>query len=440
MIVKVKIIAVIFSCGFFSLLNAQDLVTTYHLALENDPQLKKAYYKQLSVGESKSQSIAQILPTLSVSGNSSRERIDNSKANFQSAGIQNYWSHGFTINFSQPIFHLDHWVQLSQSENQIVQVKAEYQAELQTLLIKTTEAYFNVLSAQDNLEFTVSEQKAIERQLKQAKQRFEVGLIAMTDVYEAQSRYDQAIASQIDAANLLDDNKEVVREIIGENEVSLDPIVNEINLLPPTPNNINEWSEIAESNNLNITAAINQAEVNRKAVLIQQFGHAPTLDLVANYGVQDVNSTFGFRGDTQSIGLQLNIPLFQGGMVHSRAKQANFDYQLAKENLIAVKRQVKRQLRNAFRGVISSLNRVKALKATVASAEISLEATQVGFEVGTRTMVDVFTEQSNLYRAKRDYSRSRYDYLINGVKLKQMTSNLTEQDLYLINQYIGHHR
>ncbi|MEO1899998.1 MAG: TolC family protein, partial [Methylococcales bacterium] len=164
--------------------------------------------------------------------------------------------------------------------------------------------------------------------------------------------------------------------------------------------------------------------------------HIPTLDLVANYNLRDVTSTFGQRGDSQLIGLQFNLPLFQGGLVFSQTRQAHYDFQVAKENLLSTQRLIKRQLRNAFRDVISSLSRVHALKAAVISSDSSLQASEAGLEIGSQTMVDVLAEQRNLYRAKRDYARSRYDYLVNGVKLKQAASSLTEDDLQRINQYL----
>ena len=419
---------------------AQDLAETFQLALENDPVLKQSYYSKFSVAENKSQSIAQMLPTISVTGNSSRDRVNSTKdTSTQSggtAGVQNYWNSGFSINFTQPVFHWDHWVELSQSDNLIAQSEAEYQAELQSLMVQTTEAYFNILAAQDNLEFTVSEKKAISRQLEQATQRFDVGLIAITDVYEAKAAFDQARAAQIEAENLVDNRKEDLRKIIGENDANLAILADEISYSPPIPNDITEWANIADTNNLNVVAAINQAEVSRKNIQIQQSGHMPTLDVVAAYGVQDVNSSFGLRGDTQSVGLQLNIPLFQGGIVNSRSRQAGFDYQVSKENLLNTKREVTRQLKNSFRDVISTMNRAEALKAAVISARSSLEATEAGFDVGTRTMVDVLAEQRNLYQAKRDHARSRYDYLISGVQLKQAASSLTEQDLNSINYFL----
>lgn len=413
-----------------------NLVETFQLALDSDPQLKQSYLTQYSIAESRSQSIAQMLPTINVTGKSSRDRLNNKRLTFQGAGTQNYWSHSFTINFFQPVFHWDHWVQLDQADNKIAQAEANYQFQYQNLMVLTTEAYFNILSAQDNLEFTLAEQKAIERQLEQAKQRFDVGLIAITDVHEAQAGYDQARANQIEAENQLDDSKEALREIIGENEAKLNALIKSVQYTRPEPNDISAWVKNAETNNLKIIAALNQVESKRKDISIQRSGHIPTLDIVASYGAQDVNSTFGLRGDTQSVGLELNIPIFQGGGVNSKTRQAHFEHLAAKEELMTTQRQVKREVRNAFRDVISSLSRVKALNATVASAESALEATEAGFEVGTRTMVDVLNEQRNLYRTKRDYSRSRYDYLINGVKLKLATSSLTEEDLSSINQYL----
>ncbi len=416
--------------------SAQDLLETYHLALKHDPQLRKAYFTQFSVAESKSQSIAQMLPTLSASASSSRERLSSKKDNFRTAGTQHFWNNSFSINFSQPVFHWDHWVQLSQSGNRIAQAEAEYKAERQYLIVRITEAYFDILSAQDNLAFTVSEQMAIEQQREQARQRFDVGLIAITDVYQAQAAYDQAVADQIDAENLLADSKEALREIIGDNEVTLQALASDLIFHPPEPNNIAEWSRIAETKNLTIIAAFNQVEVYRKNIAIQQSAHIPTLDLVANYNLRDVTSTFGQRGDSQLIGLQFNLPLFQGGLVFSQTRQAHYDFQVAKENLLSTQRLIKRQLRNAFRDVISSLSRVHALKAAVISSDSSLQASEAGLEIGSQTMVDVLAEQRNLYRAKRDYARSRYDYLVNGVKLKQAASSLTEDDLQRINQYL----
>jgi outer membrane protein len=426
--------------------NAQDLTETYELALQNDPVLKQAQANQLATGESRPQSIARLLPNIAANGLGSRDWLDNKKYHDQNNHVdhdpdyrgpsQGYWSFVFNIKLTQPLFHWDDWIQLSQSDNQIAQAEADYQAVQQELMVRTTEAYFNVLSAQDTAELIQAEKQSISRQLDQAKQRFEVGINAITDVYEAQAGYDEATAKEIEAVHDLENKKEALREIIGDNEVQLNSLGSTLPLLKPEPANMVDWSNSAENNNFNIISAFNKAEFSRKSIDVQRTGHLPQLDMVASYMGSDDNSTSGFRGDAQSVGVQLNVPLFEGGAVNSRTRQASYQYEAAKENLIAVKRAVKREVKDAYNGVLSSIGRVEALKTAVTSAENALAASEVGFEVGTRTMVEVLAQQRNLYRAKRDFYRSRYDYLINSIKLKQASSNLTQNDLEQINRLL----
>lgn len=421
-----------------SLLWAEDLMAVYERALQNDPLIKQAEAKQGSSGENRTQGLARFFPTLVATGTTAREWQNNKIASLNNLfpANQEYWDSAFSINLTQPLFHMEHWVQLSQSDNQIAQAEAAYQDELQKLIVRTTEAYFNVLAAQDNLEFTVSEKQAIAKQLEQAKERFNVGIIPITDVYEAQAAFDQTTANELEAANNLDNQKEALREIIGDNPALLNPLGETLPLKKPEPDNLSKWDETAETNNLGVIAAFNQMEFTRKTIDIQRSGHLPKLDLVGSYQLSENESAFGPRGDTQNIGVQLNLPLFEGGAVNSRTRQASFEYQAAKENLTAVKRTVKRQVNNTYRSIITSISRIEALKATVTSAASALEASEAGFEVGIRTMVDVLGEQRNLYRAKRDLSRARYDYLINSIKLKQTTSDLTQNDLEQINRLL----
>ena len=293
-----------------------------------------------------------------------------------------------------------------------------------------------MLYAQDNLQFASAEKQAIARQLEQAQQRFNVGIIAITDVNEAQAGFDQANANEIEAANNLDNQKEALREIIGENDASLNALGEQLPLVKPDPPDISAWSDLAELNNFSIISAFNQAEVSRKAIDLQRSGHLPRLDLIGSYGASDNTSSFGARGDTQSIGVQLNVPLFEGGAVNSRTRQAGFEYHAAKEDLVAKKRAVKRQVKDAYRGIMTAISRVAALKAAVISATSALEATEAGFGVGTRTMIEVLNEQRNLYRAKRDFARTRYDYLINSIKLKQAASSLSQDDIEQVNRLL----
>jgi outer membrane protein len=430
-----KLIAVLL-LGIPSLLRAEDLMDIYERALQNDPIIKQTEAKRSAAGESRNQGLARFFPYLAATGSSSREWLNTEKGTFRGPTFQEYWNHTLSLNLTQPIFHWENWVQLSQSDNQIAQAEASYQDALQKLIVRTTEAYFNVLSAQDNLKFTLSEKEAISKQLDQAKERFEVGIIPITDVYEAQAAFDQTNANELEAANNLDNQKEALREIIGESEGNIDPLGETLPLKKPEPENLSKWDENAATNNLGIIAAFNQMEIARKTVEIQRSGHYPKLDLVGSYAASENTSTFGLRGDTKTIGLQLNLPLFEGGAVNSRTRQASYEYEAAKENLTAVKRSVKRQVNNTYRSILNSISRIEALKATVTSAASALEASEAGSEVGIRTMVDVLVEQRNLYRAKRDLSRARYDYLINTIKLKQATSDLTQNDLELVNSLL----
>ena len=415
---------------------AEDLMQIYQLAAQNDPEFRISDINQSAASEIKSQSIAQMLPNLGLSATSNRNRLYNAKASFLGTGLQHYWDNLLTINLRQPVFNWAHWIQLDQADNKIAQAEAQYQAKQQELMVRTVEAYFNVLAAEDNLEFMLAEKKAIEKQLDQAKQRFDVGIIAITDVYEAQAGFDRAHAGVIEAENQLDNTKEALQEIIGNQAAELQKLPEGVPLSAPTPQDISAWSNTAESNNFSIVAQVNQAEFIRKNIDLQESKHLPTLDLVAQYRQSDNGNSFGFRGDNESFGLQFTLPLYEGGGTVSRTRQAQYEYEAAKEELIKVKRSVNRGVKDAYRGVLSSIDQVKALKSTTESGALAVEAAEAGLEVGTRTMVDVLAIQRNLYKAKSDYARGRYNYLISGIKLKQAAGSLSEEDLMIVNQYL----
>lgn len=415
---------------------AQDLLETYQLALKSDPETRSADINQLATAELKSQSIAQMLPNLAFSATSSRTRVDNT-SRFFGKTLQHYQDNKLGVSLRQPVFNWGHWVQLDQADNKIAQSEAQFQSKQQKLITRTVVAYFNILSAQDTLEFSTAEKKAIAKQLEQAKQRFEVGIIAITDVYEAQAGYDRALSNEIEAQNQVDNSKEALREILGENTAELNPLQPQIPLGSPDPDDISAWANSAESNNFSIVAQLNQAEYIRKSIDLQQAKHLPTLDIIAAYNqVDSSGNRFGSLGDNESVGLQLNLPLYEGGGTTSRTRQAAYEYEMAKEDLIKVKRSVNREVKDAFRGITSNISSVQALEANTKSAEKALEAAEAGFDVGTRTMVDVLQMQRNLYKAKSDYARSRYDYLINNIKLKEAAGSLGETDIHQINSFL----
>lgn len=414
----------------------QDLLEVYELALQNDPVLKQAYASQLAIGETKNQSVANFLPNVSAAGVSNMNHLVNKRATYQGLGDQKYNDTNFILNLSQPLFHWEHWVQLDQSDNQIAQAEADYQAELQKLMMKVAESYFNVLSAEDDLGFIRAEKQAISRQLEQAKQRYNIGLIDIAESHQAQAAYDIVVADEIEAVNRIDNQKSALTEIIGMQDISLNLLGETIPLLRPEPDNLAEWLDSAELGNFGIISAFNQMEVARKTIELERTGHYPQLDLVASMGEYDTSSRFGLKGSNEMVGLKLNVPIFQGGEVNSKVQQASYRYEQAKERLSSAKRAVNRQVSDAYRGIITSISRVAALKSAVESAEVAVQETEAGFDVGVRAFVEVLDEQKNLYRAKRNYSRARYDYLLNGIKLKQATSNLDRADIEKINQLL----
>ena len=420
---------------------AMDLLEAYDLALVNDPAFLEAAAQYQFAQEFRPQAIANFLPNVSAVGTTQTTRLHNKKTGtFQSrTGVgktQNFWTNSIRVDLIQPIFNIESWVQYSQSENQIAQADAEYGAVEQDTVIRTTDAYLNILLARDTLEFSKFEKRAFGHQLEQAKQRFEMSLIAIADVLEIQAEYDKSVADAIEAENDLDDRKEELREIIGESPVDLAGLGTDLPLLKPNPEEIGVWTKLAKTYNLNIIARQNQAEYAKKNIEGQRSGHYPTLDLVGSYAYQDDNSSFGLRGDTGKIGLELNVPLFQGGNINSRTRQALSEYHIAQQQLVAVRRSVIRLVKSGYRGVISTISQVKARAATVRSSKSALEATRAGFEVGIRTSGDVITEQRNLSRSKWDHAEARYEYIRNWLRLKVAVSDLSRNDLEKFNRLL----
>jgi outer membrane protein len=414
---------------------ATDLMQIYQLAVERDPRTREAEERRNAALENRPQGIARLLPTLSMSGRLNRDSVE---AKFKSAelvfltGGRNigFWNSTASVDLVQPIYHHESWVQLSQADNQIAEAEANYAAEQQNLIRRTADAYFNVLLAQDTLEFARAEQEAIARQLEQAQARFEVGLTPVTDVHEAQAGFDRARAGTIVAENQLDNAKEALREIVGEYPGDLDGLAAELPLNPPQPD------ALAQKENLTIIASQNRTEFSKKNIDLQFAGHMPTLDLRASAGFTDTNRPFGIRTEYERIGMEVNVPMFSGGGVNSRVRQARHDFEAAMESLDGRRRAVTRQVKEAYRGVVSSISQVKALQSAVVSAESALEATLAGFDVGTRTMVEVLTEQRNRFGTKRDYSEARYNYIRNSLSLKQAASTLMPEDLALVNHWL----
>jgi len=414
---------------------AEDLLQVYQLAQQNDAQLKSAQAQRDSTFEVKPQAEALLKPSVSVGAGVTGVRSD---VNHSAAGsdLSHFATADMSLNVSHPLYHRDYWVLLEQADKQVAQATSQFAAEQQDLLVRTATAYFDVLSAQDTLAFAKSENTAIARQLDQSKQRYEVGLIAITSVHEAQAAFDQSLADLIIAENTLDNAWESLHEIIMQPVNSLSAVAADLPLSPPMPQNMEQWSDKAQQENLSIKAASYSADIAKDTIKLQDAGDAPTLDLVGSHGVNLSSSKNGSDSQTTTVGIQFNMPLYTGGAVSSKTRQARYNYIAAQEGLDKQRRAVKRQVRNAYRGVVASISAVEALKASTVSTQSALEATEAGFDVGTRTMVDVLNAQRDLFRSMSNYAKARYNYILSGISLKQATGTLSENDLQQINSWL----
>ena len=412
--------------------SAEDLVQLYQRAQDNDPQIRAARATRLAADEAKPIARSGLLPNVSIGAD-----LNYIDQQIKGSGDDSFDSRSAALSVTQPIYRRDRMIRYSQADAQIAQAEANLQLAEQALLLRVSQAYFGVLAAQDTLTFAQAEQEAIARQLDQAKRRFEVGLIAITGVHEAQARYDAARANVITARNQVDNALEVMREIVGGEIGSLLLLADDaLPLTMPEPADLARWSEIALDTNPAVVAAREQLEVARQEVEVQRSGHYPTLDLVGGYALSRSDANLSSDTDSASVGVQLAVPLYSGGGVSAASRQARFNLDAARESLEQQRRAASRQVRDAYRGMEASISRVEALKAGTVSAASALEATQAGFEVGTRTLVDVLNAQSELFRAKRDYAQARYDYVLNLLALKQAAGTVSSGDLAEVNDWL----
>ncbi len=418
--------------GLFSLqASAENLQNIYQLALKKDPAvLKSAAQRDVSTA-SVDISKANFLPTIAFSSTigKSRETV---------AGVTSPTGTGYTnqITVRQTIFDWGDWSRLSTAEKQALQGQTYYNASLQALIVRVSQAYFAVLSANDDLTFVVAEKRAVERQLEQTRERYQVGLTAITDLHEAQAQFDAVVAREISATNLLENAKEALQEITGEYHSTLEPL-NTVRFKPtaPQPSNAADWVAIAEENNLDLKARKLAVEIAQNDIDLAQSGHYPTLGLNASKTLND--SSRSFQRNEDSVGVTLSVPIYSGGATEAGVDVQRANYVATSEDLELGHRSVLRQIRSSYNNVGAAIAGIKALEQSVISAESALKATEAGFEVGTRTIVDVLVSTRNLFDARRNLTKSRYDYILAVLSLKQAAGTLTEDDLGLVNQALG---
>jgi outer membrane protein len=426
-----------------TILRAEDLLQVYDVAVQSDPLLRKAEQDLFATREQQPQARALLLPNAALQGDATAKTVDawGGQALQAQPSVghirQSYTTQRAQAVVNQTVYNRANWITLKQTSNTIAQAEAQYRSAQIDLMVRTTNAYFAVLQAADAVTVSEALVRADERQLEQSKQRFEVGLVAITDVNDSQAAYDRSRANLITVKNALDNAWEALRVIIGSIKVPLARLGEKLPLTPPEPNDVHVWAESARRGNFGIIAATEAVAAAKKQIEIERSGFYPTLGLQAGYDAY--RSGFEMENDTNSgfVGLTLNVPIYQGGAVVSRTRQAGYQFRATQDQLDQTRRQVDQQVKDAFRGILSSIEDVKARQAAVVSARSSLESTQAGLEVGTRTQVDVLNAQRNLFQAEYDYLASRYNYILNGVKLHQATSTLTREVLAKGNAWLN---
>ena len=426
---RLCVLLLLLGCGA---VHAADLATVYREAARTNPQLAAAAAALQAVRESRPQAMAGLLPNIAATGVIDQTRQKNLN---DPKTVEDVTNKVASLDLVQPLIRYDRWIQLAQADSEIARAEAQYLAAQQELMVQVAERYFNVLDAQDNLEFAEAEKSAIGRQLDQATQRFEVGLIAITDVKAAQARYDLSVSQEIRALSQLVEAKDALREIAGEYYDELSLLTPDLELAQPNPASPDAWIEQARQQNLSVLAAQAAAESARQEIRRQRAGHYPTLDLNAStmYFDRDFGGVVPQERNDSTIGLQLSIPIYEGGAVNSRTREAQSRFQESQQLLQQQVRAAELETRNAFRGIRTDIAQVKALAESLRSTEIAVEAEEAGFEVGTRTIVDVLNSQREYYLARLNYARARYLYVVDQLRLKKAAGILSEDDLLQIN-------
>jgi len=449
---KKTLLSTLLATGFamFSVQGADDLQSIYQLATQKDPQLLKAIANRDAAKQGIDVSKARLLPQVNLTAGYTKLMAE--RAQLLDAGLvtfdneTNGWN--AQLNLTQSIFDWTNWENLNTAEKRAMQSQTNLDAAIQALIVRVSQTYFNVLKAVDDLGFAEAEKRAIERQLEQTKQRFAVGLTAITDVHEAQAQFDSAVARQIAAQNNLETAREALREITGQYHSELASLnTDKFATQTPSPATADEWVKLSEELNLTLKANKLALEIAQNDIDNAVAGHYPTVTLDATYGTADNTTEYTLAGqtqktnlprlDTKQIGLNLQVPLYSGGATTAQTSVARANYVAVSQDLELSYRTAVRQVRSSFNDINANIATIRALEQAVISAESALNATEAGFEVGTRTIVDVLQSTRNLFEARRNLSGARYNYVVAILTLKQAAGNLSEQDLLAINQALA---
>ena len=440
-LMKLKSLLLAVSLVANSWAQAADLLETFHAAQANDPVFAAARATQQAGQEKLTQGRSLLLPSINLSANTTFNDLTTqyhpATPPLFTGGSNRYNSNGYGVTLVQPLFRQQNWQAYSESELQAAQAGMQLKIAEQDLILRVAQAYFDVLIAQDSVGLVNAQKTAISEQLEQAKRNFEVGSATITDTLEAQARYDLTGAQEIAAQNNLEIKRSALQQLINAKPGELAALGKELKPEAPQPADMEQWVDQAQMNNLQLAIAQTGAEIADKEVARTRGGHYPTVDLVANYSQNNANGgSFGVGSDTtnKSVGVQLNVPLFQGGVVNSRWREAEANRERARQELENARRNVAQQVRLSYLGVVSGVAQVQALQQALTSGESLLQASKLGQEVGVRTNLDVLNAQQQLFATRRDLYQAQYNYLLNQLHLKQATGTLGEADLSKVNQ------
>ena len=427
--------------------NKVNLLDVYQLAVENNADLAAAHADYQAQSERVPQARAGLLPQIGAgaSNTSNRSKVDvygsSSQSTSRSALV-------YQASLSQPLFRLDRWYQLQAAQASNEQSALELSAIEQNLILQSSEVYFSVLRAQDNLAASRAEEAAFKRQFDLASERFDVGLSDKTDVLQAQAAYDAARANRLVAERMVRDAFQAVITLTNVELEALEGVKHSLPILPPSPNDANAWVTTASEQNLQLQAINYAVQAAQDSVKQRKSGHAPTIDAIAQYQKGD-NDGLGFinnpmlgnryngKAEQSSIGLQLNIPLYTGGMTSSQVREGVYRLDQAEQMRESLRRKTVQDARNFHRAVNTDVEQVQALKQAIISSQSAVEATQIGYDVGTRNIVDVLDAQRYLYAAVRNYNNARYDYILNNLRLQQTAGTLSPDNLQALSTYLN---
>lgn len=428
-----------------------DLLSVFQQAVENDPTYQSVNANRLSIQENVPISRANLLPNVTGAANTTWNKVNidipgtpSVQDGFVVAGDNSFNSHGYSLNITQPIFDFTYWMQLNSAFATSREADFTYGAGLQDLIVRVASAYFGVLQAEDTLRNTVAQKKANLESLQQIKARYEAGLDTMTDVYQAQASYDALVAAEISATNNIVNSMETLRQITGQTYNYLAPVKDKLPLITPAPNDAEQWVHISEQHNLSLLAAREEMAAKNADIKVEFAGHLPVVNAVGTFehtvgpstqlGINVPNETL----TEETAGVQVAVPIFQGGAVTALTQQAEYNYVYSSDQMEIIHRQVIANARESFNNITASISKIQADRLAILSNQSALQSIQAGYEAGTKTVLDILTAQQNVFQSQSTYSQDVYTYLNSLIALKDAAGTLSPNDVMEMNSWLSH--